>query len=276
MFKEFEKELRLRGFSKRTIESYLFFNKKFIDFIRKNPRNVDSIDIKTYINYLMEERNAKPRTINLAISSLKFYYDVFMNKRLFFRIKRQKEDKRLPTVLSMEEIKAMLENEKNLKHKLLIEFLYSSGLRVSECIKLRVNDIYFGEKIGIVRKGKGSKDRYFILSERVADDLKKYLRLREKKKIRSSYIFENYNNGHITTETAEKIVKKAAKNANIAKNVYPHALRASFATHLLESGIDKHYVQKLLGHSRSDTVERYLNTGSNYVKGITSPLDMLK
>ena len=274
MFEEFEKELRIRGFSKRTIESYLFHNQKFIAFIRKDARYVNGNDIKAYVDYLVN-KNAKPRTINLAISALKFYYDAFMNKRLFHRIRRVKQDKKLPTVLSKDEIRAMIAKEENVKHRLLIEFLYASGLRVSECVKLRVNDIYFGQNVGLVRKGKGSKDRYFILSERLANDLKQYLKLKNKNNIANNYIFESYNNGHITAESAEKIVKNAARKAGILKNVYPHALRASFATHLLEDGTNIHYVQKLLGHERLQTTQMYLNAKIDYLKGIKSPLDNL-
>lgn len=268
-FNEFEKEMKLRGFTEGTIESYLFYNKKFIDFIKKSPRDVNSNDIKQYLNYLVENRNAKPRTINLAISALKFYYEVFCNKKLFSRIKRSKEERLLPRVLSRDEILRMIDVTANLKHKLLIELMYSSGLRVSECVKLKVNDVDAERKVGIVERGKGRKDRLFLLSERFLRDLTNYTKNR---KFNSDYIFDS-KFSHISARAAEKIVKNAAKKAGIKKRVYCHMLRASFATHLLENNVKEVYVQKLLGHERRETMQRYLAVKIDDALKTTSPLD---
>ena len=254
-FKEFEKEMKLRGFTRGTIETYLFYNYRFLKFIGKSPRDVDSADIKQYLVYLIEERYAKPRTVNLAISALKFYYETFSNKRLFSKISKCKEEKLLPRVLSKEEILRMINSTNNEKHKLLIELMYSSGLRVSECVKLKINDVHVERKVGIVRQGKGKKDRLFLLSKKFLID------------------FNDYDNGHITIRNAQRIIKNAAKKAEINKRVHCHMLRASFATHLLEQGVNESYIQKLMGHASKKTLQRYLAVRIDDALKIKSPLD---
>lgn len=271
-FKEFEKEMKIRGFTQRTIESYLFHNYKFLKFIGKSARDVNSNDIKQYLYYLVERRNAKPRTVNLAISALKFYYQQFSNKKLFSKVKRSKEEKLLPRVLSKEEILRMIDITINPKHKLLIELMYSSGLRVSECVKLKVNDIDTGRKVGIVRLGKGKKDRLFLLSDRFLKDFASYVINR---KNGNEYVFNDYEHGHITIRAAQRIVKKAAKKAEIKKRVHCHMLRASFATHLLEEGVSESYIQKLMGHESKKTLERYLAVRVDDALKVKNPLDNL-
>jgi integrase/recombinase XerD len=269
-FKEFEKEMKLRGFTSRTIKTYLFHNYKFLKYIGKSPRDVDGADIKQYLSYLVEERYAKPRTVNLAISALKFYYETFSNKRLFSKIHKCKEEKLLPRVLSKEEILRMIEATENEKHKLLIELMYSAGLRVSECVKLRINEVDIERKVGIVKQGKGKKDRLFLLSHMFLDDFKNYIDGRPSS---NDYVFNDYDDGHITIRNAQRIIKNAAKKAGINKRVHCHMLRASFATHLLEEGVNETYIQKLMGHASIKTLERYLAVRIDDALKVRSPLD---
>ena len=272
-FKEFEKEMKVRGFTQGTIESYLFHNYKFLKFAGKSPRDVNGDDIKQYLHYLVEARKAKPRTINLAISALKFYYQQFSNKKLFSRIKRSKEEKLLPRVLSKDEILKMIDATTNPKHKLLIELMYSSGLRVSECVKLKIGDIDVGRKVGIVNQGKGRKDRLFLLSGKFLEDFNGYIAKRNNGNNYDAYVFNDYANGHSTTRTAEKIIKNAAKKAGIMKRVHCHMMRASFATHLFEENVKEEYIQRLMGHARRETLQRYLSVKVGDALKVKSPLD---
>lgn len=265
MFEVLKMELELRGYSKKTIKSYLYYNFDFIDFIKKRPNYVSVSDIKKYLIYNI---NKKPRTINLIISSLKFYYDIICKKRLFKYIKRMKQEKNIPLVISRENIKQMIDMTHNLKHKILIELLYGSGLRVGECVKLKITDLNLNEGYGIIRQGKGKKDRYIILSGKFVYDFRNYF---NKRKDDNHYIF-NTSKGHYSIRTAEVIVNNAARK--IGLNVFPHALRSSFATHLIDNNVHISKIQKLLGHSKRQTTENYIKTSTKDLKEISSPLDL--
>ncbi|TKJ17019.1 integrase [Candidatus Woesearchaeota archaeon B3_Woes] len=270
--KNFENELKIRCYSKETIKSYLFFNKKLLEFTKKGSKTITENDVKNYILYMIEQYGAKPATINLAISAFKSYYVDFMKRRFINGLKRAKPEIKEPVILTKNDILAMIDKTTNIKHKLLIELLYSSGLRVNEAVKLKIENIYFEDKFLIVKQGKGKKDRYVIASEKFIKDLIEFL---QKRKDTNSFIFISSSNPetHISKRTAEKIVKNAAKKAGIKRNVFCHALRSSFATHLNQKGVDSFHIQKLLGHARLSTTQRYIKTDFNMLNSITSPLD---
>ncbi len=186
ILKKLSIELKIRGFTERTIKAYTSQTTKFIEFYEKNKNkqidinSLNETDIKEYIAYCMTEKKLKPASVNLIISSLKFLFEDMYKKKIFVDIKSPKIEKKLPTVLTKDEINAMLNTVENPKHKLLIQLLYSSGLRVSECVNLKINDIEISEKLGTVRSGKGQKDRMIIMYEKVIKDLKTYLELRNK------------------------------------------------------------------------------------------------
>ena len=272
MFQKLEDELKIRGYSGETVKNYIYHNKRFLEYIQKSPRDVSKEDIKEYLNYLVD-KGAKPRTFNLVYSALKFYYSSFMNKQLFRRINRCKVEKNLPRILSRGEINGMIEVTSNLKHKLLIELLYSSGTRITETVTLKVKDVDFEQGMIFIKKGKGKKDRYIITSERFLNDLQQYLKIR---KHQSQYIFDNSDESHISIRTAEAVIKNAAKKAGIEKRVYPHLLRASFATHLIEDNIGVEKIQKLMGHARINTTNGYIKIRTDDIKDIVSPLDRLR
>ena len=271
MLQKLETELKIRGFSKRTVDTYIFHNRKFFEFINKDPKDVKEEDAKLYIGHLMSERNLKPSSVNLALSSLKFFYNEIMKNTAFNAVKPPKSEKKLPTVLTKDEISRILDAAKNPKHRLLIEFLYSSGLRVSECVNVKIDDLDFEEKIGKIRHGKGNKERYIILSENLIKHLREYLKNRKEF---CDYIF-SVKGRHITTRQAQNIVKQAAKTAGIKKRVFCHALRSSFATHLLEAGTDIRIIQELLGHSNLSTTQIYTKVSTQQLKKVKSPLDSL-
>ena len=270
LLKKLETELKIRGFSSKTIKAYTKKNQRFLEFIGKDATFVGEDDIKAYMAHLMD-KGQKPASVSLAMSALRFLYDEMMGKGLFAKIKLPKPEKKLPTVLSKEEIRNMLDCTKNAKHKLLIAFLYSSGLRVSEAVSMKIDNLDLNERMGIVRAGKGKKDRNIILSESLVNDLRKYL---DGRKDENPYVF-SIKDRHIKVRQAQRVVSEAAKRANIKKRVFCHALRSSFATHLLEAGTDIRVIQELLGHSDLSTTQRYTKVSREQLKKVKSPGDDL-
>lgn len=263
-----ETELKLRAFSPRTVQSYLFYNKKFLEFVKKETEQVTEEDIKNYIAHLMG-RNVSPKSIILIKAALKFFYDEVLKKGIV-NIKSPKVSQKLPVVLTKEEVKSLINSVKNDKHRLIISLLYSSGLRLSELINLKVGDMEFDEKIGWVRSGKGGKDRLFILSTNLVGDLKKHV----SNKNEADYVFSGRKE-QMTARNVQKIVYLATKKAGINKPVHVHTLRHSFATHLLESGEDIRKIQELLGHSNLNTTQIYTHVSTEELKKIKNPLDNL-
>ncbi|MCX9024744.1 MAG: tyrosine-type recombinase/integrase [Candidatus Methanoperedens sp.] len=269
--KKLETELKLRGFSKQTSKMYLFYNRKFLEYIKKSPEEIIDDDIKEFLGYKISDHSLSNASIALIKASLKFFYTDMLGKNLS-RIKTPKASKRLPVVLSRKEIKDLLDNTENEKHRLLIELLYSTGLRLSECINLKYSDLDLDEYIGWVRMGKGAKDRIFIISERFKNDL---LDFKEKTCPKNEdYVF-TVNGRKMSPRGIQYAIKVSAKRAGIEKDVHVHTLRHSFATHLLEDGIDIRKIQKLLGHSNLQTTQIYTQVSSEEIKKIRSPLDTL-
>jgi len=277
MLKKLETELKLRNFSEKTISSYLFHNKKFLEFSNKQPENITQDDIKLYLANLISDKKQKPSSVNLAVCALRFLYEKIMEKDIFKKIDPIKSEKKIPVVLTKDEIKQLLDSIKNKKHKLLIELMYSSGLRVSEAVNMKLNELNLNEKIGKVVSGKGRKDRLIILSNTLIDHIEKYQKYREKKNINSEFLFPSNKDKSvpITVRQAQKIITKTAERAKLNKRVFCHALRSSFATHLLESGTDIRIIQELLGHNSIATTQRYVSVSTSQLKKIRSPLDTI-
>jgi len=256
-----EQEMRLCNFSPRTIKSYLYYNKELLKFASCFADEVNSKIIKDYLDYLITSSKSTA-TINLAINALKFYYSKILHRKFFHEltgIKRPKREKKLPIVLSKQEIVRMIEVVDNLKHKLMVQILYCSGMRVSELRNLRISHVDFNRKIILVKQGKGAKDRNTIVSQIVLDNILKYIN--EYRPI--DYLFEGRSNNKISQRAIQRIVSNASELAKIKKNVSPHTLRHTFATHLLENGVNLRYIQSLLGHARLETTQIYTCVASN-------------
>jgi len=264
----FKESLRLRGLSKNTIEAYTDANRKFLEFIKKDPIKVKTKDIKKYISKLLDLKQ-KPKTINLTISALKSFYDDYRGRRLFQKIYRVKLEKSMPNVLSKDEIKSMIDSTENKKHRLAIKFLYSTGIRVGELVKVKIKDLDLKNGFLRVIQGKGKKDRITIISKRLCREIKEFTKPKQK------YLFESNRGGHLTIRSIQEIVKKSAKKAQIRRNVYPHALRASFATHLYEAENSLQKIQKLMGHADWETTYEYAKTAKVGILDIENPLDMI-
>ncbi len=264
-----ETELKLRGFSDKTLKSYLFYNNKFLQFVNKQPESVIEDDIRAYLAHLIGNEKKNAATVALVRAALKFNYDGVMKKNIV-TLKTPKIQKKLPTVLNKDEMKKLIEAASTKKSKLILMMLYSSGIRVSECCNLKTNDLEFDQKIGWVRNGKGGKDRLFILSEGIINDLKSFISGKE-----PSNVFCNKQGSALTARNIQKIVSTTAMRAGINKEVTPHTLRHSFATHLLESGESIRRIQELLGHSNLQTTQIYTKVSTDELRKVKSPLDNL-
>jgi integrase/recombinase XerD len=260
-------ELKLRGFSPLTARNYGFFVEKFLKGAGKPAAELNEEDAKNYLANLFDTKSKN--TIMLAAAALKFFY-IEILKKDFANVRIPKKDKALPQVLTKDEVKALINSADNEKSRLIISMLYSSGLRVSELVNLKVADLDFNEKTGWVRRGKGAKDRIFPLSENMMNDLKAYL---EDKGAGNNYLFSKEK--ALTTRNIQKIIKGTKDRAKIAKKVTPHTLRHSFATHLLEAGTDIRLIQAMLGHSSLSTTQLYTHISSEQIKKVVNPLDNL-
>ena len=267
-FDTLARELRVRNYSPRTIESYIYYNRELLRFCQKDPREVNSSDIKDYLDFLCKEHS--PSTVSVAYNAIRYYYKEIWQRSLFLNIKHPKKNKYVPVVLSKEEVMRMLKVIENKKHHCIISLLYGTGVRVSELTHIKMCDIDFDRTMLRVFQGKGNKDRMVILPGKLLPVLKKQERLKKA----DDYLFTNGRGERLTEASIQKIVALTALKAGVRKNVSPHTMRHSFATHLLENGVDIRYIQELLGHAKLQTTQIYTKVAVKNLQQITSPLDI--
>ena len=263
-------KLELKRYANNTVKTYVSCFETFINHYKNRElEDLDENDVRLYLQKLIQD-NASHSYINQAINSIKFYYEVVLEMpNRFYAIERPRTEGKLPKVLAKEEVLAIIKNTNNLKHRCIVSLLYSAGLRRKEVLNLHPQDID-GKRMAImVRSGKGNKDRLTILSEKLLVDLRRYYRQWRPEK----FLFEGPGGRQYSAESVAMIVKGAAQRAGIKKNVTPHMLRHSFATHLLESGTDLRYIQVLLGHKSTKTTEIYTHVATNVFLKIKNPLD---
>lgn len=265
-----KREMKLRKFSQKTIKSYLYYITNFLDFANKGPRNINTEDIRKYLEK-MADKGRSGSTLNIAYNALKFYFEKILRRRFFIHIPRAKKENKLPIVLSKEEVKNFLSSVDNVKYKLIFGIMYSSGLRISEATQLKVKDLDFTSGVLWVRSGKRSKDRQTILPKIIIPLMKKYI----SKKSSNDFVFESNRGGRLTERSLQKMFYQALKKSSIKKDATCHSLRHSFATHLLENGVDVRYVQELLGHQNIRTTQIYAQVTNPKLKNIKSPLDSI-
>ena len=270
MFEVLIKEAKLRNFSLRTIDTYIYYNQHFLKFCHKKPTEITTQDIREYLLHLTERRYSSS-SINLAHNAINFYYQQIMKRS--FPVSFQRREQKMREILTQEEIKALIDMTQNQKHKLLISFLYATGVRVAEVIKIKISDINFPQKLLLVRQGKGKNDRYTILSEKLIIQINEYCR-NQRFQSGQFFLFETAK-GHITSRTVQLILKNAQKKAKITKSVTPHVLRHSFATHLMEANVKTEYIQQLLGHNDIRTTRIYETIITKHLQVIKSPHDSL-
>lgn len=265
--------LDLNGYSNKTKKVYLNHINNFFLYNHKIPENVQEEDIKNYILFLLEDKGCSHSYVNQSLSSLKFFCkNVLGKEELFIKLPRPKKNNKLPKVLSKKEVLRILNVVKNMKHKLLLTLTYSGGLRVSEVVKLKIDDVDRDRMLILVRQGKGAKDRYTLLSQMASKMLGKYI-YRYKP---DNWLFPGRDRTkNMNERTAQKVFKNACKKARVSKKVSIHSLRHSFATHLLEQGVDIRYIQELLGHKDTRTTEIYTHVSRFDLKKIKNPLDKI-
>lgn len=261
-----ETELKIRGMSPQTVSTYLLHCNKFLGFINKSPEDIEEEDVKAYLAEKMS-KEAAPRSVALAKAAITFMTNEILGKSI--KIKTPKIPRSVPEVLSKEEVRKLLDAAKSDKHVLIIKLLYSSGLRLSELINLKLEDLELDTKTGWVRGGKGGKDRMIILSESVVKHVKHFAGERK-----TGYLLSG-RNGQLSRRAVQKALDEIAKRASITKKVHPHMLRHSFATHLLEAGTDIRKIQVLLGHADLSTTQIYTQVSNEELKKIKSPMDDL-
>ncbi len=224
------------------------------------------------MQYLVIERKISTSYQNQSINSIKFYYErVLGGQRKIYLIERPRREKTLPEVLSEQEVVSVIQQIDNIKHKAIVMLTYSSGLRLSEVVNLRIKDIDSNRMQVFVQQSKGRKDRYTLLSKKILPILRQYFKEYKPKE----WLFEGAKGAKYSVSSVQNIVKEAYSRAGIKKKVSTHTLRHSFATHLLENGTSLRYIQNLMGHESSKTTEIYTHITTKGFDQIQNPLDKL-
>lgn len=263
---ETERMLRLKNYSRATQKTYLSSLCKYLKTCPDSP-NPDHDHIKNFILNL-QDMGCSASTTNIYLQAIKFYFSKVLASPMQLHIPLAKRPMRLPVTLTHDEIQILLSHIPNRKHKTMIALAYGSGLRVSEVVSLRIKDIDIASRMLFVCQAKGQKDRITTLPQKITDDLQSLVA----GKSNDDFLFESERGGKLTKRTAQKIFSKAIKESGIIKRATFHSLRHSFATHLLENGVDVRYIQELLGHNNIRTTQRYTQVTNPMLKNILSPL----
>ncbi len=270
--KQFIDRLELKGYSPKTIRNYLSALIKAAGFHNKSPLEMEIEDIEQFLLHELKVEKLAPATVNLHISAfVTFFKFIAPKKKVMQNIGKVKNVSKLPVVLTKDEVIRMINLTENLKHRAIIEVLYSSGVRLEECINLTLHNINRKEMLLHVERGKGRKERYTIFGKRTLETLLDYYHLYKP----SHYLFEGRDGKSISSRMVGKVVGDAALRAKIAKGVSPHTLRHTFATHLLEQNVNLRVIQKLLGHSSIKTTVIYTHVSNITISNILNPLDNL-
>jgi site-specific recombinase XerD len=267
-------EMKLRNFSAATQKSYLYSVTRLAKYYRRPPDQLDREEIRSFLVHLTTERKLSPNTMTGFICGLRLFYNETLGwdeTKLF--IPPRKKSSSLPEVLSPSEVVRLIDAARGLKQRVLLMTAYSAGLRVGELVKLKIIDIDAARMTIRVKQGKGGKDRYAVLSQKLLVELRQYW-----KRYRPSiWLFPNRaKNGPLSRNEAWHIFNQAKRRAGLKKGRGIHTLRACFATHLLEAGVDLRSIQFLLGHSSILSTQRYLRLQPQNMGSTVSPLDMLE
>jgi site-specific recombinase XerD len=271
--KAITRECRRRRYSEQTIKTYLNCVNVFLKHTGKTIDKVSKKDVRLFLEDMAEKGRAGS-TMNVYHMAIRFLFQDVLKKRMWIDIKYSKVPEKFRRALSKEEIRKILSVIDNPKHKLMVEITYSAGLRASELLNLTVKDLNIGKGYGFVRKGKGRKDRVFVIADAVKDRVSQLIR--EERLSFDDYLFTSNRKYRYSLRSLQQIVKEAAKKAEIPdwKEISPHVLRHSFATHLIENDHSVTDVQASLGHKSPETSMIYVHSSGKMI-GIKSPLDSL-
>lgn len=269
-----EREMRIRNYSEKSITTYLYSVQMVSAYFNLPPGRITIGQVKTYLYHLIEKEHCSTSKINQVISAWKILQQDILNREWDgIRIKRPRRDKKLPVVLSRQEALKLIDAPASLKHHTILSLAYATGLRRNELLKLTIHDIDRQRKV-IKVNGKGNKQREVSVPGKLLKLLVDYYKRYHPK----SFLFEGFTPGvHYSSNSIANIVKQSAIRAGIKKNVSPHTLRHSFATHMLESGVNLKRLQMLMGHSSIKTTSIYLhlaNIDSVTLPDLTSNADM--
>ena len=270
----FIEDMQLRGLAPTTQRSYLHYVVEYAKFYHTSPEHLDLEAVRHYQLYLSQERRHSPQSINTFVSAVQFLYlttlEMPWEKHHF---PRARVPETLPVVLSPDEVQTFFRHVEGVKNRAVLLTCYGAGLRISEAVALRIADIDSQRALIRVQGGKGAKDRYAMLSPALLELLRAYYRLLRPQ---GSWLFPSWRPYlHITAGGVQTACREAWRRSGMRKRVTPHALRHSFATHLLESGTDTRIIQVLLGHSRIDTTARYTAVSPASIAATGSPLDRM-
>ena len=277
--REFRDLLAIRQYSRKTIKAYTMAIRSVNEYMKATEKilisQASKEQLHKYFMHLTEERKVSVSTVRIAWFAIEYYRSEVVCEPVtldFAYGLRKKEH--LPTIFSKWEIAKILNATNNLKHKLVLSLLYSAGLRLNEVIHLKVKDIDLQRKTIFVREGKGGKDRISVLSEKLISDLSVFMDNRLDKDILfpSNQKSDSGKEKPLSARTVQKILSNALVKSGIRKHGTPHDLRHSFATHLLETGTDIHFIQKLLGHQNLSTTTIYTRLANPKIAGVKSPL----
>jgi site-specific recombinase XerD len=272
LFDVLAQEMRLRNYSPKTIKAYKSCIRGFAQYISpKNPRDATNEDIRNFLLYQIDKKKLSPATVNQIFNALRFLYvELYKKSFAIGTLPRPKKERKLPVVLSQQEVLSILNCTENLKHRTLLTLIYSSGLRVGEGVRLKIGDVDSQRHLIHLRGAKGKKDRYTLLSSNALETLREYYKQYRPKE----FLFEGGNGrAHLAERSIQNVFVRSAEAAGIRKSVSIHSLRHSFATHLLEAGTDIRFIQEILGHSSSKTTEIYTHISQKTLGKIISPLD---
>lgn len=260
-------ELKYRNYSPETVKSYLGGLEDFFAHFGHDCEKYDEYKVKEYLANL-REKGLSGQTINVRLNAIKFFYENVMKIPCKLNLRYSKRPTRLPVILSREEIGRIIAGIKNDKHRLLVALAYGAGLRVSEIVNLKIKDINLPDLQIAIRQAKGQKDRITVLPDKLKNEITQFM----VGKAPDDYLLASERGGKLTKRTAQIIFSRALKKAGIAKDATFHSLRHSFATHLLENGVDVRYVQELLGHRNIRTTQIYTHLTNLALRNIKSPL----
>jgi site-specific recombinase XerD len=271
-FTSIKQKLKYKRYSPNTISTYVSCLDQFNRFIQKKGLQINEATIYQYLMSLVEKGYSRSSQ-NQHINAIKFYLEkVLKQESKTYYIVRPLKKRKLPTVLSEKEIQLIFSNIGNLKHKALLSLIYSCGLRVGEALNLKINDLDSDRMLISVRNGKGEKDRMVPLANNVLTLLRKYYK--EYRPI--TFLFNGAENETYSATSIRNVLKRAVYMSHIKKNVTPHTLRHSYATHLLEKGTDLRYIQVILGHSSVKTTEIYTHVSTKNLQAIKSPIEEMQ
>ena len=266
-------DLQIRNYSPATVRCYVRSVADFAKHFKRSPDQLGSEEIRSWQLYLLRDKGVKISSYIQSVCGLRFFYTNTLHRKVEIeRIPLPRYEKKLPVILSKEEVKALLEAPRNIGHRAMLATMYAGGLRVSEVSNLKVGDIDGTRKVIWIRDGKGNKDRQVMLSAQLREVLAAYFRWKRP----TDWLFPGGKPDRpISCSSVFQACRKAARKAGIAKPVHPHSLRHAFATHLLEDGVNLLVIRDLLGHRNLKTTERYLHVADTAVRSTRSPLELL-